>query len=294
MNNLTELFQEHNIPLAPPGHRHVRTESGWIGVDCPNCSPTSNKFRLGFNVNSGAAVCWNCGKLDSVAVFATLARIEQRYAAKLLLGHRKPLGTVKNAPNGVLSLPSSGDLLPAHRQYLIKRGFDPDEIVETWGISGIGPVSKLAWRILIPIYDANGDLVSWTTRAIGKDAKPRYVSAGLDEESVNHKSLLYGSHLTRHSIVVCEGPISAWGIGPGAVAVLGVNYSQDQLNEIGRYPIRAICFDAVPDAQRRAEKLCRDLAALPGVTHNIRLDSGKDTGECSKWEITEIRKAFLN
>jgi len=195
---------------------------------------------------------------------------------------------------GTLQMPAAGDLHPSQRRYLENRGFDPDELVRTWGIKGIGMASRLSWRILIPIYDHRGKIVSWTTRSISEDPSvPRYISAKPSEESQHHKHLLYGAHLAKCCVVVCEGPISAWAIGPGAVATCGLGYTREQLEEIAEYPYRATCFDATPEAQRRAKKLCEDLAPLPGVTENILLETGKDPAECDKEETEAIRQQFL-
>lgn len=195
---------------------------------------------------------------------------------------------------GKLALPAAEALLPAHRSYLTKRGFDPDEIAEIWGVKGIGPLHpRLAWRLLLPISDRAGKVVSWTTRSIKKDAKLRYISASPEEESVPHKSILYGAHLARDAVVIVEGPISAWGIGLGGVATCGLGYSQEQLIAMSGYAVRAVCFDAEPAAQRRAEELCRELAAFPGRTENVVLETGKDPAECDPEEVEEIRVAFL-
>lgn len=233
--------------------------------------------------------------MDALVAVATVCRISLRSAAALW--DRKPsLQVYHQTPHtGTLALPTAGELLPAHRQYLQdERGFDPDEIQKIWGIQGIGRTGSLQWRILIPIHDSNGRVVSWTTRTISNDPNvPRYISAAPEQESIPHKSILYGAHLTTHSVVVMEGSISAWAVGPGATATCGIGYSIDQLIAISRYPLRAICFDAEPAAQKRAEQLCRDLAPMPGVTENILLESGKDPAECDKEEILEIRKKFL-
>ena len=57
---ILDFLREHNVPLAPAGHRHVGR--GWIGVDCVWCSPGSGGFDLGINERWGAVSCWKCGK----------------------------------------------------------------------------------------------------------------------------------------------------------------------------------------------------------------------------------------
>ena len=86
-----------------------------------------------------------------------------------------------------------------------------------------------------------------------------------------------------------EGPFDVWKIGPGAVALMGVFYTQNQLLQIAKYPMRYICLDSEPAAQIVANKLCNDLMAFPGQTKNIILDSGKDPGNASEKELDELK-----
>jgi DNA primase len=182
-----------------------------------------------------------------------------------------------------------GPLLPAHIRYLKNRRLDPDELVRDWHVAGIGIAAQLQWRIFVPVI-ANERLSSWTTRALGPDVQPRYISASPDQEAVPIKSTIFGLDFVRNSAVVCEGPFDAMAIGRGAVAVFGLKWSHEQVLKLSRVPVRFICFDADPGAQQRAQKLAADLSLLPGCTHIIEIQSGKDPAECSDDEKTEIRK----
>src|SRR5207245_2797387 len=104
-------------------------------------------------------------------------------------------------PSGV------GPLLPEHRNYLSKRGFDPDEVVEKWGVKGIGRGGRYQWRLFVPVF-VEKKPVSWTTRAVG-NVELRYVSAPKTEESVHLKDTLFGEDYVRNTIVVVEGPLDA-------------------------------------------------------------------------------------
>lgn len=105
--------------------------------------------------------------------------------------------------------------------------------------------------------------------------------------------MLFGIDFIRHAIIVCEGPMDAMKIGPGAVSTMGISYTKHQLKQIVDFPVRVVCFDNEPDAQKRAKKLCSDLSSFPGKTTNIVLDV-KDPGEASPKEIKLIRKSFLD
>jgi hypothetical protein len=277
------LLERFNVPHILGGtHQHVRP--GWIGVDCPWCG-TKGKWHLGIS-DQGQVNCWLCGR--------------HRLGDALMQLTGAPCGEVKGwlegirfvrrsaRPRGQVKLPPGiGPMQQAHRRYLERRGFDPDKIERFWGVSGIGLEGReLAWRLFIPItYE--GELVSWTTRAIGSK-EPRYVNASPEQESTSPNALLYGADYARSSIAIVEGPTDVWRIGPGAVAVLGLSYTRAQLGAILRYPKRVICFDADPPARRRARQLRKELSTYPGETRVVRLSSG-DVGDASPEDVGEIR-----
>lgn len=294
MTSIVDILSRHGIAYKLPPHRNVRR--GWVGIDCPKCSPHHGKFRLGFEIGSLRAHCWVCGSFYTPDILALLLRKSKDEIHELIgdLPRSKHSEYFEAVPTGIYKPPSNvGAFEFAHEHYLRSRGFVPEEVAREWGVGGIGIASRLQWRLFIPIFDRFGRKVSWTTRSLAKDATVRYWSASPEEESVPHKSLLYGAHKARHTVVVLEGPVDVWTIGPGAVATLGVGFSTEQKSLIGQYPRRVVCFDAEPDAQRRAGELCEDLCLLPGVTENVVLESGKDPNSCDKSEIQELRQRYF-
>lgn len=290
--NLPELLHSYGIPTAPTGHHHV--SRGWIGFDCPWCSPSSGRFRMGWRAGAYCH-CWTCGSKPLVDTLQELLRLPFRecltFAKKLtaaVTDDYKPVGA-----SGIVRMPQGrGNMSPIHRRYLRRRGFKPSELERLWELKGIGISMRLAWRILIPIR-YQGEVVSWTTRAISDKAEVRYISARPEEEKVCHKTLLYGEHYCRHAVIVCEGPADVWRVGPGAVATFGTSYSREQVLRISKYPVRAIAYDNEPLAQRQAEQLCKDLSVFPGQTYRVELNAA-DPGEAGKREVEILRKRFLD
>jgi DNA primase len=160
-----------------------------------------------------------------------------------------------------------------------------------WGVKGIGLEARLSWRIWIPIH-RRGETVRWTTRRIG-GMGIRYITAKPDEEVMPAKSLLFGADFVRHAAVICEGPFDAMRLGPGAVATMGLTYTQDQVARMARWPVRVICFDNTPTAQRQADKLAKALSVFPGTTTKIVAETGEDVAEADEDEVKTIRETFL-
>lgn len=288
--NLQTLFAENHVDFKLGGtHPHVR--HGWIGLDCCYCGPGSHSYHLGVNLESLYAVCWRCGYHRLGDVLSQVLGISVGEALRLMGDVERTKTPVKEQRRGKLVVPPVGPLMEAHEDYLRRRGFDPAKIVQLWGVRGIGIARQLSWRLWIPVH-RHGEVVSWTTRSIG-DHSSRYLSATPDQEAVPLKHLLYGADFAGHGVIICEGPIDVWAIGPGAVATCGLQYTVQQLEALGRFTVRAICFDSEPAAQGRARQLARQLAPYHGETVVIELETGGDPAEVDPVEIENLRKQFL-
>lgn len=289
--NIKDTLDQLSIPNRGADHRHGR--QGWVQIDCPDCGKGTGKFHLGINMVTGRAACWRCGRKYTPDVIARSSRLSQREAARLVKGAAlaKP---DKQKRTGRLVLPRGRVPLlksPAHCSYLRGRGYDPEELVNYWGLEAITIAPRMPWHIFIPVHQY-GKTVSWIARTIGTRVDRRYTAASEEEESVPHRELLYGEDYARHAIIVVEGPADVWNIGPGAVATCGLGYTPAQVNLMSKYPIRGICFDSTPSAQKRAGELADELSAYPGTTHIIQLDA-EDAGAASRDEIKELRRYVL-
>lgn len=283
-----DLLRQCNVEFREQGQHHHVT-SGWLNVDCIYCSPNSNKFRLGYNIRGGYLSCWSCGSKRLSQFVMDLTGFSYPKVKHLLTGLVRDKLPPELKVRGKLKIPDTvGDLLPQHVKYLRGRGFKPDKLTKLWDVKGIGRTSHLGWRIFIPIY-FQGEIVSWTTRAIGANATLRYRTADAADEKINHHDLLYGEDYTWNTIIVVEGPLDVWKIGPGAVCTCGTAISKAQVLRMAKYPKRYICFDSEPNAQRKAQKLSDDLSVFDGQTFNVVLESGKDPGEAKLSELKELQ-----
>lgn len=279
-----EALNALGVQQAHEGHHHTR--AGWINFDCPFCGRGSHKYHMGYNKWAAYVNCWRCGPHKIIDTLVELG-MPWRDAREVYHGLERDYKYEK-PKRGTLKLPKhEKTLLPRHIRYLAHRGFDPNRVTRLWDLRGIGINARLPWRILIPIY-FRSEIVSWTTRAVGSGL--RYISASAEEESINHKELLYGEDFLSHSVIVHEGPLDVWATGPGAVALCGTSYTTSQLGRLSRYPKRIVCFDSEPDAQKRAKRLCDDLEVFPGDTINVVLESGKDAAEADPDELKQLRK----
>ncbi len=282
---IQEILRDHGIEFASAGeHHHARTD--WLAIkDCPFCG--SSGYHLGFNIRRNYFNCWKC---RGHRIADTLLRLGvPEVIAIAFSGDRELLPREIEKERIKLVEPRGrGPLLQPHKDYLRRRGIAPERL-GIWDLEGIGrDGGKLSWRIYIPIT-FQGRRRSWTTRAIGENVEPRYISASPEEESINHKHILYGLDHVLHSVIVVEGPADAWNVGAGAVATFGVGFSNHQTLLLSKIPYRLICFDNSLDAQKRARNLASDLSVFPGKTGVVQLDA-EDPGSASLHEVNLLRK----
>jgi hypothetical protein len=283
---IQEILGQLRVEFVEPGDHH-HSRPGWVNLDCPFCG-TSGGYHMGFRVSLGYFNCWRCGGHHVVSVLSKLGASRAEIEAFLQDRRVSPEEYHEKKRTSLKEPGGRGPLRTAHREYLRRRGFDAEEVTRLWQIEGISLSTRLAWRLYIPVVYRDRR-VSWTTRAIGEKVKQRYISAGADEEEINHKELCYGLDYCFTSVIIVEGPTDVWRIGPGAVGLFGTSYLPGQVRKLIDIPRRIVCFDPEPRAQQQAEKLCDELSGFPGETMNVVLDS-EDPGSATPREIRRLRR----
>jgi DNA primase len=292
--NFVDYLRARGVEIVGRENKHYR--EGWSNLlYCPICG--TSKGHLGYNLEKHYFNCFSCGWHSLWEVLRELFPNENIRDILSEFELHSPLQLIQKTheQNNLIIPMQVGELLPVHRQYLESRGFDSDELVTKWGIGGIGidPVHpQYQWRIFIPITDFKGNVVSWTTRAIGHTTP--YISASKSQEVQSIKTLLYGEQYRTFydTIIVTEGVFDVFNIGVGAVAVFGKMVTSAQVYRISQFARRVICFDNEPDTQEQAKKLCRELSIFSGETLNVCLDAA-DPGSAGTEEIKRLRRLFL-
>jgi hypothetical protein len=287
---LTEALSELGIEFREAGaHHHVST--GWVGVDCPSCSPGTGGFRLGINLRSLGVNCWSCGPLRLADSLARSSGGRLGDVLRLLSGVER-LHTPRKQHSGRFAWPEgTGPLTQPHRAYLRRRKGDPpldaELLQRLWGLKSCRTPGRTYEHVIIPIIQ-DGECISWTARNT-RAGRSRYQNARPDQEAVPAKECLYGWDYVRGCVIVHEGPVDVWRTGPGGVALMGLTWSAAQLSLLASVPRRVVCLDATPQAQAAARRLAAELALCGGQTLNVCLDS-KDPGEATSAETAYLRE----
>jgi DNA primase len=158
----------------------------------------------------------------------------------------------------------------ALRDALVQRGAKPAELVEAGLLiqpeGGGAPYDRFRDRVVFPITDGRGRVVSFGGRALNPDERAKYLN-GPDTPLFHKGRVLYGLPEARKllatggadaALVVVEGymdAIACQRAGVAAVAPLGTALTEEQMDLLWRsHPEPTLCFDADGAGQRAADK----------------------------------------
>jgi DNA primase len=185
----------------------------------------------------------------------------------------------------------------ALKDYLVAKGARPGELVEAGLLiapeDGGTPYDRFRDRIMFPIADGRGRIVSFGGRAMDPKARAKYLNG--PETSVFHKGhVLYGMGEARKilgaapsgespPLVVVEGymdAIACHRAGVAAVAPMGTALTEEQMELLWRqHPEPTLCFDGDRAGRAAAFRaMDRALPILkPGKSFQFALvEGGKD------------------
>ena len=188
----------------------------------------------------------------------------------------------------------------ALKDHLIAKGAKPGELVEAGLLiapeDGVGaPYDRFRDRIIFPITDGRGRIVSFGGRALDPQARAKYLNG--PETPLFHKGstlyllpearkLLHTPGAEDAALVVVEGYLDAIACqraGIAAVAPLGTALTEEQMAALWRLAAEPVlCFDGDAAGQRAAHKVIdRALPLLkPGRSFRFALPTGgKDPDE---------------
>jgi len=297
--DIYSLLHHLGKPIITEGHKHARP--GWVQTTCPFCAGNPG-YHLGYNLQDGFFNCWRCGFHKTIDTIQALAGVNREGAIELLKrfsGTAVSFPSTKETPQKEPFRYPSGvkPLGPKARKFLEKRGIDSSEAADLWGALETGPTSYLdgvdyRFRILIPIT-LEGQVVSFTARDWTGKAKVRYKACPAHLEIVNRKKILYGEDKARAAgfsrVVVVEGPLDVWKLGPGAVATLGASFSPAQVLRLRRFKSVLVMMDNDPAGHIAATRLCEKLSAIGVPAQRIRYDA-PDPGSLPDSEVADVRK----
>jgi hypothetical protein len=132
--------------------------------------------------------------------------------------------------------------------YLARRGFpDPAAICRRYDLR-FSPAGTWAGRLLIPIVGPDGEIATWTGRALIDELSPRYWTQAADNNT------LYVPRQMRATMLVFEGPLDVLKVAAATehmpvtpVGLLGLDINESKLYQLKQLLQRCtsyyLCFD---------------------------------------------------
>lgn len=198
------------------------------------------------------------------------------------------------------------------KDYLIAKGATAPDLVAAGMLvapeDGGAPYDRFRDRIIFPIGDARGRVISFGGRALNPETRAKYLN-GSDTALFNKGRTLYGLHEARRllhtggeaaQLVVVEGymdVIACQRADVAAVASQGTALTEDQMTMLWRlHPEPTLCFDGDEAGRRAAHRaLDRALPLLqPGRSFRFAaLSGGKDADDVARQQGADALKAQL-
>lgn len=206
-------------------------------VRCPMCAPSDpSKKKLSIRTDTSANHCWVCGWKSR-----TIVPLLRKYGSATQLSTFKELfGIADNQIHLVTGDKQEEEKLVLPKDFhllTLANTSDPDVKAAWRYVLGRGLTEKDAWyfkfglssepkwhrRIIMPSFDAEGNLNYFVARAIDKNKKPKY-----DNPHVDHREVVFNEiniDWTKRLTVV-EGPFDMTKCPENTTALLGSDFSE--------------------------------------------------------------------
>ena len=276
--DLISFLQETERLSFPEAIERLAAEAGVPMPVQDARSVEDDKRRASLQDWLEAAAAWFEGELKRPAGQVGRAYLEKR---KLPVDDWKRF-RLGYAPSGRTGL----------KDYLVSKGAKPAELVQAGLLiqpeDGGSPYDRFRDRIIFPITDMRGRVISFGGRALDPEAKAKYLN-GPETDLFNKSHVLYGLYDARKilgagdadaPLVVVEGymdVIACQRAGIAAVAGMGTALTEDQMALMWRFhPEPTLCFDGDAAGQRAAARAIeRALPQLkPGKSFRFAIVSG--------------------
>lgn len=269
---------------------------GWIGIGCPFCADDSTHCGLkGYSFS-----CWKCGSKGSIkkllkqlhpGTWGDINALFDKYNSSLFISQfREKYNTVTKVEWPEHCTTELPDL---HKNYLIKRGYDPQQLQNLYDVRAVYQLGAWCYRLIIPIY-IDGILVSYVGRDVTEKSSLKYKNLSKEKSIIPVKKLVFNIDAVDDFSIICEGITDSWRFGSHGVALFGLQFTAQQINTLSKKLKRAVVFfDNEPQAQAKADELAEALS-MTGVQVEIAVHPDfNDPGEIPQNIADEIKLSLL-
>tara|TARA_A100001015_G_scaffold316511_1_gene430974 strand:- start:2158 stop:3090 length:933 start_codon:yes stop_codon:yes gene_type:complete len=268
-------------------------------VPCPYCKATK-KLKMNIRLDSDLWHCWVCnekgrslGRLIKQKAPQKVAEYYQRFAKNFTYNYSLDDSSELDAvslPDGFLLLMENLNKPAAKAvyHYAIARGLSDEDIWQNR--IGYSEEWSLSRRLIIPSFDADGNLNYWTARSIDPENKYRYINA-----KANKKTLVFNEIDLEYSkpVHLVEGPFDLLKTRHvNATCLLGSSLSEASLLF---YKLVAFCDSVIlcldSDAQSKQDRIADSLLMYDKEVYYVDPPEDTDWGDTDRQTITTLFKS---
>ena len=272
-----------------------------FAVSCPSCcseTDRKHKKKLSIRLATGMHHCWICGlkgktlkytiKKYKPQYLSEYCRIfeEEDYNSKLSIPDEDEI-ILAALPKGFIPLATSIPLDPDHIatiKYLFARQISKADFYR-WRL-GTCTTGKFSRKVIMPSFNALGELNYYTARSIDSDGSKKYINSKVKRKDVifNEINIRWDNPLT-----LVEGPFDLMKCNWNATAMLGsyLDESYQLFQKIVKNNT-SIILAMDSDAKDKCSKIAQKLKSYGINVKYINLDKFNDVGEMTKLEFEKI------
>ena len=243
------------------------TARGNYAYHCPLCKHHKPKLEINFTENPKGENPWHCWVCDKKGkkIYQLFKAVE---ASPQIMSELKAIVKYTGPETQVqvehkLELPKEfkllnnihpSDITARHAAaYLKSRGITEDDILKY----GIGYCEKGRYTnmVIIPSYDAKGNLNYFTGRSFEKEPNVKYRNPSVSRDIIPFE-LFINWELP---LILCEGPFDAIAIKRNVIPLLGKNIQSNLMKKIVMSSVEKIYIALDRDAQKQALDFCERL-----------------------------------
>jgi len=298
--NIESYLSSRHIYVSDSGKN---VSDGWIGIECPFCPDGDPSQHLGINLDTKGISCWRCDTTGTIIkLVMALEHVNAESAVTTLnkFSDKKIYVTTKKSKDRALlerepiskyKLLLENDLAIAHRQWLEKRNFNPEEIYNKYKLKCFGPIGDFKLRLMIPFY-RRATFLTFSTRDITDLSDTPYIHCPIEQSLVDAKRYLYNLDTVSDTVIVVEGFTDVWRIGDGCVSTQGIKYVVEQLFLLRNVKRAFFMYDSEKFAIEAAEKAARAASTFIPHVEIYELSEG-DPADMTEGDVKSLRKTIF-
>lgn len=268
------------------------SKAGEVNVCCPFCSET--RYRLGVNVITGKAYCFNCdwgSKVNSISKVLAELRIkgDASEEPKRIVEQDDVDPSLPEEYERVIPIPRGGDFHKQVQRYLQGRGVSNLQIIKKR--VGLCLTGRYAYRIVFPVI-TQGELCGFVTRDFTDKQDKPYLNSFGKKALYNLRNKKKDTALLVEGILKCLAAERVLGGHTDCLAVLGKSITDEQIQLLAGYQRIILVPDNDGPGLRGALKMAAKLHEAERVVAISRLS--KKFKDCDEAYVAGNLKTIAN